>query len=64
MLFFVNKEKHQKKNFARKAYALRVFLAILPLLLSVQRKAVTHRVCNGFLPGQNTTRRVLDELYN
>ena len=25
ILFFVNKEKNQKKNFLRKAYALRIF---------------------------------------
>ena len=51
-------------RFCVQSFALCFFLSILPLTVSVQQKAVTHRVCNGFLPGQNTTRRILNELYN
>ena len=65
ILFFLKKEKnHQKKNFFHKAYALLTFLYILLMYDFGQQKAVTPYGCNGFSPGQNTTRRVLDELYN
>ena len=68
ILFFVYKEKYQKKNFLREttfrlweirfdrarfrgAEKLGGILCILPVHETGQQKAVTHVVCNGFLPG-------------
>ena len=48
ILFFLKKEKNQKKNFLRKAYALLVIFSLLPMHEFEQQKAVTHHVCNGF----------------